>query len=92
MSELLWQSVKDGANSADYILYDEFQNVALGKGSTLGAMLREGRKYGLGVWLATQILSINEPEQIDYVTAGRYNVAVSSFRAKYEGDCTACRL
>ena len=22
MSELLWQSVKDGANSADYILYD----------------------------------------------------------------------
>ena len=35
MSELLWQSVKDGANSADYILYDEFQNVALGKGSTL---------------------------------------------------------
>lgn len=65
MSELLWQSVKDGANSADYILYDEFQNVALGKGSTLGAMLREGRKYGLGVWLATQILSNYEPEQID---------------------------
>ena len=51
--------------SADYILYDEFQNVALGKGSTLGAMLREGRKYGLGVWLATQILSNYEPEQID---------------------------
>ena len=65
MSALLWQSVKDGANSADYILYDEFQNVALGKGSTLGAMLREGRKYGLGVWLATQILSNYEPEQID---------------------------
>lgn len=65
MSELLWQSVKDGANSADYILYDEFQNVALGKGSTLGAILREGRKYGLGVWLATQILSNYEPEQID---------------------------
>ena len=65
MSELLWQSVKDGANSAHYILYDEFQNVALGKGSTLGAMLREGRKYGLGVWLATQILSNYEPEQID---------------------------
>ena len=65
MSELLWQSVKDGANSADYILYDEFQNVVLGKGSTLGAMLREGRKCGLGVWLATQILSNYEPEQID---------------------------
>ena len=70
MSALLWQSVKDGGNSADlhsvdYILYDEFQNVALGKGSTLDAMLREGRKCGLGVWLATQILSNYEPEQID---------------------------
>ncbi|SCI14207.1 Site-specific recombinase XerD [uncultured Blautia sp.] len=70
MSALLWQSVKDGGNSADlhsvdYILYDEFQNVALGKGSTLDAMLREGRKCGLGVWLATQILSNYKPEQID---------------------------
>lgn len=65
MLALLWQSVKDGGNSADYILYDEFQNVALGKGSTLGAMLREGRKYELGVWLATQILSNYKPEQID---------------------------
>lgn len=70
MSALLWQSVKDEGNSADlhsvdYILYDEFQNVALGKESTLGAMLREGRKCGLGVWLATQILSNYKPEQID---------------------------
>ena len=65
LSEMIWQSVKDGTNCADYILYDEFQNVALGKGSTLGAMLREGRKYDLGVWLATQILSNYEPEQID---------------------------
>lgn len=65
MSALLWQSVKDEGNSVDYILYDEFQNVALGKESTLGAMLREGRKCGLGVWLATQILSNYKPEQID---------------------------
>ena len=37
----------------------------LGISFWLGAMLREGRKYGLGVWLATQILSNYEPEQID---------------------------
>lgn len=65
MSELLWQSVKDRTNCVDYILYDEFQNVAFGKESTLGTMLREGRKCDLGVWLATQILSNYGPEQID---------------------------
>lgn len=99
MSALLWQSVKDEGNSADlhsvdYILYDEFQNVALGKESTLGAMLREGRKCGLGVWLATQNSFKLQSQSRLIRYSGRYNVAVSASDRGMKGiaqlvDCEA---
>lgn len=56
-SELFWKNVKEKKNWGGYIVYDEFQNISLETGSTLSEMLREGRKYGLGVWLASQFLS-----------------------------------
>lgn len=48
-----------------YIVYDEFQNISLETGSTLSEMLREGRKYGIGVWLASQFLSGHSTEEKD---------------------------
>ncbi len=39
------------------ISIDEFQNIHTGEGSVIRDMLREGRKFGLGLMLATQTLS-----------------------------------
>ena len=65
LTEILWQEVKERCRSVDYILYDEFQWMPLGKGTTLSEMLREGRKRGVGVWLASQFLSGCSAEAID---------------------------
>ena len=64
-SEILWQEVKEGSNNVEYILYDEFQWMPIGAGSTLSEMLREGRKRGIGVWLASQFLSGCSAEKMD---------------------------
>lgn len=64
-SELFWKSVKGKHNWKGCIVYDEFQNISLETGSTLSEMLREGRKYGIGVWLASQFLSGHSTEEKD---------------------------
>ena len=62
-SELLlayiWRRVLSGEIKDLYIMIDEFQNISLKKGSALEKFLVEGRKYGIGLILATQALGIN---------------------------------
>ena len=65
LTELFWREIRERQSSVDYVLYDEFQCMPLGSGSTLEEMLREGRKYGLGVWLASQFLSEYSAAEID---------------------------
>ncbi len=63
VSELLlahiWRRVLSGEIKDLYIMIDEFQNISLKKGSALEKFLVEGRKYGIGLILATQALGIN---------------------------------
>lgn len=65
LTELFWREIRERQSSVDYVLYDEFQCMPLGSGSTLEEMLREGRKYGVGVWLASQFLSGYSAAEID---------------------------
>ena len=63
VSELLlahiWRRVLSGEIKDLYIMIDEFQNISLKKGAALEKFLVEGRKYGVGLILATQALGIN---------------------------------
>lgn len=65
LTELVWQEIKEGTYRVDYLVYDESQWMTLGAGSTLVEMLREGRKYGLGVWLLSQFLPTGDKDQYD---------------------------
>lgn len=47
---------------------DEFQHVSLKPNSTLRTILREGRRFGLSMLLATQTLSIFQPAEVAMLT------------------------
>lgn len=64
-AELIWQNIRNGGKMCDVIIFDEFQYMELKPGSALAAMLREGRKYGLAVWLASQFLGNYDKEAVD---------------------------
>lgn len=65
LAELIWQNIRHGGKMSDIIILDEFQCMELKPGSALSAMLREGRKYGLSVWLASQFLGNYDKECVD---------------------------
>lgn len=57
----LWRAIKylDCFKGKEIVLsIDEFQNLPLGEGSVLRDILREGRKFGINLLLATQTLSV----------------------------------
>ena len=60
---ILWQLVRCGKSPYDVIVIDEIQNVPFTKGTPLFSMLREGRKFGLRVLLATQYLPDKDRER-----------------------------
>lgn len=64
-AESIWQNIRQGGTMFDVIIVDEFQNMNLKPGSALSAMLREGRKYGISVWLASQFLGNYDVESVD---------------------------
>lgn len=64
-SEMFWKEVRRGRKRADVILLDEFQNLDIRPGSALAAMLREGRKFGLSVYLSSQFLADHDKEEMD---------------------------
>lgn len=55
----IWRRVLSGEISDLYIVIDEFQNLSIKKQAALEKLLVEGRKYGIGLILATQALGIN---------------------------------
>lgn len=63
--EIFWQEIRGGNGKADIVLLDECQNIPVTPGSTLSAMLREGRKYGISVYLSTQFLGNYDKEAVD---------------------------
>lgn len=65
LSELIWQNFRHGWKMFDVTIFDEFQSMELKPGSALSAMLREGRKYGLSVWLASQFLGNYDKEAVE---------------------------
>lgn len=62
---MIWREVRHGSKRVDIVLFDEFQNIQLTPGSALSAMLREGRKFGLGVYLSSQFLGNYNREALD---------------------------
>ena len=55
----LWRSIQCCSSREKTIFsIDEYQNLMLGEGSALRNILREGRKFGINLLLATQTLSI----------------------------------
>lgn len=65
LTDMFWKEVRVGMKRADVILLDEFQNLDIKPGSALSAMLREGRKFGLSVYLSSQFLGNYEKEEVD---------------------------
>ena len=65
LAEMFWREVRNGYGKADRVLFDEFQNMQITPGSALSAMLREGRKFGLGVYLSSQFLGNYNREAVD---------------------------
>nr|WP_297873913.1 DUF87 domain-containing protein [uncultured Blautia sp.] len=63
--EIIWREIRSGSQKWDYVLLDEFQNLPISAGSALSAMLREGRKFGLGVWLSSQFLGNYSQDELD---------------------------
>ena len=68
LAELFWEEARYGKKKADIVLFDEFQNMSIKRGSALSAMLREGRKFGLSVYLSTQFLGNYDKESVDTLT------------------------
>lgn len=55
----LWRKIPLSDNEDETILVvDEYQNLMLGEESILRAVLREGRKFNIGLLLATQTLNV----------------------------------
>lgn len=65
LTEIFWSETRSGYRRADIVLFDEFQNVDIKPGSGLSAMLREGRKFGLAVYMSSQFLGNYDKEAVD---------------------------
>lgn len=68
------------------IVLDEFQNCSIKKNSTLRIMLRESRKFGLSLILATQSLGIFSPEELSML----HQTATHLYFRPIDSDITKC--
>lgn len=50
------------------IVSDEFQNMNMMKGAALDKILREGRKYGISLWLASQLVESDATSRLKFIT------------------------
>lgn len=64
---LLWSEIRLNGKSSrcDFLVVDEIQALSLKKRNAFSNMLREGRKYGLGVIASTQFISAYKKEEIE---------------------------
>lgn len=65
LAEMFWREVRSRHGKTNIVLFDEFQNMQITPGSALSSMLREGRKFGLGVYLASQFFGNYNREAVD---------------------------
>lgn len=65
LSEIYWEEVRQGKRRSEVVVFDEFQFLSLKPGSALSAMLREGRKFSLAVYMSSQFLGNYSKEEID---------------------------
>ena len=63
-TEMFWVEARMGKGRADIIALDEFQNLDLSPGMALSSMLREGRKFGLSVYLSSQFVAGYDNEAV----------------------------
>lgn len=61
----IWKGVKRGMLFGQCIVLDECQHVDFRQGKTAWELVREGRKFGVKVWMATQFLQGKEAEEIE---------------------------
>lgn len=58
MLSYMWRNLLISGNADEMVLVaDEYQNLMLGDGAALRSVLREGRKFGIALLLATQTMS-----------------------------------
>lgn len=65
LAEIYWEEVRQGKRKSEVVVFDEFQFLSLKPGSSLAAMLREGRKFSLAVYMSSQFLGNYSSEEID---------------------------
>ena len=65
--ELIWLETKNRESKLrfDTILLDEFHFLSLRHDSALTYLLREGRRFGIGLILSTQFISAYSPEELE---------------------------
>lgn len=68
LAELFWAEVRYGEKRSDIVLFDEFQNMNIRRGNALSSLLREGRKFGISVYLYTQFMGNYDKEAVDTLT------------------------
>ena len=56
MTEIFWKETFSQHRTADIVLLDEFQNLGINEHHVVATMIREGRKFGLSVWLFSQLI------------------------------------
>lgn len=67
LSEILWNEIRQRKKGQKIIIFDEFQNLDLTSGSAIPSMLREGRKFGLALYLASQFVNNYDKEVINTI-------------------------
>lgn len=60
----LWKKAREARANKITVVIDEFQNLMLGKNSSIEQMLREARKYGVDMILATQTVATFSKETL----------------------------
>lgn len=66
LSEIVWEQIRTKWwLGVDIVIFDEFQFMSIKTGTGLSSMLREGRKFGLAVYLSSQFVGNYDVEEMD---------------------------
>ena len=69
--EVMWRRIRKGRHQRIQVVLDEFQNLRL-TGSAIEEMLREGRKFGLGLTLMSQYINPTWKDALEQAAIGLY--------------------
>lgn len=67
LTEISWEEIRVKWRKQDIVVFDEFQFMSLKHGTGLSEMLREGRKFGLAVYLSTQFVGEYGKDELNTV-------------------------